>query len=451
MGHSGAVRRLVMTLRIAFRRTSSRDRMKLLRSLAVTMLVVGSASATASAQNQRGTLHGTDSSGAKIRTSNVSAVRALAGAAQSRVEIDTLDWRPKWTLRLLITEPDTGVIVIRWATSARPTPGTYPVKIVSTGASHADPKFVTATFSVREPDGPKDYVIGEFDNRVVVRGAGADGSLSGTFSLFPTRYATDPRAAGPNSWVNRREEGSFESAPGASAPPPKMTAAQQQRILSRALLGFGITWAGAENGDGHADSTRTPAKARAFLAARWKDALMVDSLALSASDFFLRVRGRIIPVVCTFTPHDYATQCTTPRVPALPTSSRWRCEHGTKQRTRFASGTTATPRKRRGFTPKTFPDSSVSAVHRSPGRLSVGEERGRVDGRVHRAWAFRASGSTADRRSSTARRSRFRSRPPTRPRRIATGTRSSATAARRARAAGARTSGACPGRSRRSR
>ena len=47
----------------------------------------------------------------------------------------------------------------------------------------------------------------------------------------------------------------------------------------------------------------------------------------------------------------------------------------------------------------------------------------------------------ADLRSSTTKRSRFRSQPLTRPKRIATGTRSSATAARKARAAGARTNG----------
>jgi hypothetical protein len=46
--------------------------------------------------------------------------------------------------------------------------------------------------------------------------------------------------------------------------------------------------------------------------------------------------------------------------------------------------------------------------------------------------------------------SRFRSQPPTRPKPIVTGTQSSATAAKRVRAGGARTNGACPGRLRRS-
>jgi predicted 3-demethylubiquinone-9 3-methyltransferase (glyoxalase superfamily) len=57
------------------------------------------------------------------------------------------------------------------------------------------------------------------------------------------------------------------------------------------------------------------------------------------------------------------------------------------------------------FYAETFPDSSVGAVHRAPGDF---------------------------------------------PKRIATGTRSSATAARKVSAAGARTNGDCPGRSRRS-
>jgi len=280
--------------------------------LVVAGLLVAGANVSVAAQNQRGTFRGIDSSGAKAGDSRASSLRVLAGAAQSRVEIDTLDWRSKWTLRLLLTEPDTGIMVIRWATASRPTPGTYPVKVVSTGVSHSDPKFVTATFTAREREGIRSYTIGEFDNRVVVLRAATNGSVAGTFAFLAMRYATDPSIRGAATWVNRRESGSFESAPGASQPQPTMTKDQQQHILTRALIGFSITWLGAENGDGNADSTRSSRKARAFLATRWKEALIVDSLATSADDFFLRVHGKIIPVVCTFTSDDFAPRCVAP-------------------------------------------------------------------------------------------------------------------------------------------
>lgn len=288
------------------------DLARRLLPLLVASLLVACANVSVSAQNQRGTFRGIDSSGAKAGDSRASPLRVMAGAAQSRVEIDTLDWRSKWTLRLLLTEPDTGIMVIRWATAARPTPGTYPVKVVATGVSHADPRFVTATFTAREREGMRTYTIGEFDNRVVVLRAAANGSVAGTFAFLAMRYATDPSIRGAGAWVNRRESGSFQSAPGASQPPPPMTKDQQQHILTRALIGFGITWLGAENGDGNADSTRSSRKARAFLATRWKEALIVDSLATSADDFFLRVHGRIIPVVCIFTSHDFAPRCVAP-------------------------------------------------------------------------------------------------------------------------------------------
>src|SRR5262245_24054333 len=45
-----------------------------------------------------------------------------------------------------------------------------------------------------------------------------------------------------------------------------------------------------------------------------------------------------------------------------------------KQRTRFAFGTTVMPKRRRGFMPKTFPDSSVGAVHRAPGDFPSGKK-----------------------------------------------------------------------------
>jgi hypothetical protein len=286
---------------------------RLIPSVAASVLVM-CASASLVAQGRDGTFRGTDLTGANTESSRVFPLRAVTGVAHWNVEIDTLDWRPKWTVRLQLTAPDTGAIVIRWATAARPTPGTYGVKIVSTGVSHADPKFVTVTFSVREGNKAREYLIGDELDRVVVTRANTNGSVAGTVAFFATRYSDGPPPApGLRDYVNRKETGSFEAVAGGSAPQPAMTARLQQSILSRALFGFTVTWSGAMNGDGSADSTRTPVKARAYLASRWSEALIVDSLATNAGDFYLRVRGKIIPVVCNMTPHDLGPHCTIPR------------------------------------------------------------------------------------------------------------------------------------------
>ena len=101
------------------------------------------------------------------------------------------------------------------------------------------------------------------------------------------------------------------------------------------------------------------------------------------------------------------------------------------------------------FYAKTFPDSSVGAVHLAPGDFPSGK-KGDVLTVEFTVMGIPCLASMADQSSSTTKHSRFRSQPPTRQKPIATGTPSSATAARKVSAAGARTNGACPGRLRRS-
>ena len=103
------------------------------------------------------------------------------------------------------------------------------------------------------------------------------------------------------------------------------------------------------------------------------------------------------------------------------------------------------------FYAATFPDSAVRRRAPRAGRLSRRQEGRRADGRVHRPGHSLHRPQRRARLSSTAKRSPSRSPPTTRKKPTATGTPSSATAARKARAAGARTNGACPGRSRRAR
>jgi hypothetical protein len=101
------------------------------------------------------------------------------------------------------------------------------------------------------------------------------------------------------------------------------------------------------------------------------------------------------------------------------------------------------------FYAETFPDSSVGAVHRAPGDFPSGKA-GDVLTVEFTVMGVPCLGLNGGLCLSTTKRSRFRSQPLTRPKRIATGTRSSATAARRAPVDGARTNGDCPGRSRQS-
>ena len=98
------------------------------------------------------------------------------------------------------------------------------------------------------------------------------------------------------------------------------------------------------------------------------------------------------------------------------------------------------------FYAQTFPDSAVTAVHRAPGDYPDGKER-QVLTVEFTVLGVACLGLNGARLSSTVKPFRFRSSPRTRPRPIATGMPSSAMAAPRARAGGARTNGACPGRS----
>ena len=99
------------------------------------------------------------------------------------------------------------------------------------------------------------------------------------------------------------------------------------------------------------------------------------------------------------------------------------------------------------FYVSTFPDSSVKAVHRAPSDYPGGKA-GDVLTVDFTVPVFLASASTVVLRSSTTSPSRSRSQPTIRKKPIATGTQLSATEARKARAAGARTNGASRGRSR---
>src|SRR5690606_32941744 len=96
----------------------------------------------------------------------------------------------------------------------------------------------------------------------------------------------------------------------------------------------------------------------------------------------------------------------------------------------------------------TFPDTVVGPVHRAPADFPDGKQGDvlTVEFTVMGIPCIGLNGGPAFKQDEA---SRSRSPPTTRPKPTATGTRSSATAARRAPAAGARIAGACRGKSRR--
>ena len=101
------------------------------------------------------------------------------------------------------------------------------------------------------------------------------------------------------------------------------------------------------------------------------------------------------------------------------------------------------------FYAKTFPDSSVGAMHRAPGDFPSGKKGDVliVEFTVMGIPCLGLNGGPEFKHNEAF---SFQVATATRPKRIATGTRSSAMAARRARAGGARTNGVCPGRLRQS-
>ena len=98
------------------------------------------------------------------------------------------------------------------------------------------------------------------------------------------------------------------------------------------------------------------------------------------------------------------------------------------------------------FYAKTFPNSAVKAIHKAPSDYPSGKA-GDVLTVEFTVAGIPCLGLNGGPISNTMKPSRSRSPPTIRTRPIATGTPLSAMAARKARAAGARTSGASPGRS----
>jgi hypothetical protein len=240
----------------------------------------------------------------------------VVGTAAWRLELDSLDWRRKVTLRLVLAGPEHAEYVIRMAGPRAPS-GRLAVKNVP--SSHVDPRYYTATMAVREEGDLRVYddwntsidtvVLERLDSlppRAVLRG---------TIHLMGFHYFGAARA--PGHGAIRELDGVFAARfdPRPAPTPRTMTHDVQGRIIYDALNDFAIGFAGGVLNPNAADSTKDNARARAYLASRWGEAATLDSLAVSPTDFYVRMRGRYAPVTCVVVYRSVGPSCTSSRWP----------------------------------------------------------------------------------------------------------------------------------------
>jgi hypothetical protein len=167
--------------------------------------------------------------------------RPSAGTATWRIEIDTIDWRPKFTVRIQLDSPDNSVLVIRAGSEKQPEAGDYGVKIQATGAAHVHPASISAGLTALEDGRTQHYMV---ENQVTFDSSDSSGAVRGAFKLVALRYAEDGQVIHKIVW--RRLNGAFVATRNpVPESPPKLTAEFQERILRRALDDYIATWSEA--------------------------------------------------------------------------------------------------------------------------------------------------------------------------------------------------------------
>jgi hypothetical protein len=211
---------------------------------------------------------------------------------------------------------------VRAAAGAAFAPGAYGAAILSTGASHADPRFVAVGLVAHDAGRAKVYHVGGRADSVWIDSV-ARGVVYGHLYASPFRYGPrEPKAPMLRQLVWREVRASFAATPAPPPAAPALTDDAQERALRRALDGFAMTWAGAVNGDGPRDSVLTPAAARRFLRARWGGVLRVDSVAVTGGRFYLRVSGAARPVTCVLASSEAPVECTRGAARERPAAGR---------------------------------------------------------------------------------------------------------------------------------
>jgi hypothetical protein len=227
---------------------------------------------------------------------------AVTGTAQWRIELDSLDWRRKITIRITLPGPEHAVYVIRTADSTAP----QRVLHVTNLSPHANPTYFTA---VMIPSGTADqrpygnWVI--TDSVTFVPGperASGDRTLRGTVRLEGSRDFALQKKPGERyrQQAQRTLDGVFAATfdPRPEPVPRTMTPALQRAIMDQALYDFGINWMNQLMHLGQGDSTLDNRLARGYLASRWGNAATVDSIDVSYRHAYVRLRGRYVPITC---------------------------------------------------------------------------------------------------------------------------------------------------------
>jgi hypothetical protein len=263
-------------------------------------------------QGSRGVFRGTLVAKANAADPTVVQPDSVSGTASWRFELDSLDWRRKLTLRIELAG-GRGAYVIRTADTLPPRELLQPKNVPS---SHADPAYFTASLVVRENGAPREYPrwYSAGDSVIVSRieVLSPKTVFRGAVRLHALRDdASDMPGAHPNQSAVRILVGTFEASfdPELESTPSTMTPALQTKILQQALYDFAITWMSYRVNPRAGDSTTDNDKARAFLARRWGEAAIVDSVAVDAAHLRVRLRGRYVPIVCVLDERRAGSTC----------------------------------------------------------------------------------------------------------------------------------------------
>ncbi|MCY7380261.1 MAG: hypothetical protein LH467_13105 [Gemmatimonadaceae bacterium] len=268
-----------------------------------------------------GTFVGRDSLGSENEPGTLNRVRPqVSGTATWSIELDSLDLRRKFTMRLEIPDPWPVTIVLRALDSLPLAAGSHRSMLPATGASHRLPRTVHADIYSVEGGQRRHYTPAELKVTITavstVRGQPV---VVGHVDARSMRYGERTPGQGLFPVVRLVVAGDFASRAAAEVRPRiVVTSRMQELVLARALDGFAITNTGAINGDGDADSTREATRARRFIESRWSDALEIEQMEVKGMEYQLRVRGRHAPVVCEVESVHGDIECTTMPAPVRP-------------------------------------------------------------------------------------------------------------------------------------
>lgn len=284
-----------MTVRRAHERPEGR------LALVAGLLLAGLAAGGARALAQQGPAPGSFRGHAVIledaRSTPAGADQPASGTARWRLELDSLDWRYKPTLRITLARPDTAALVIRI---------TRPVLV-----SRLAPQRYTASLYVRERGAPQVYDQW-FSHRdtVLIESEpplSRASVLRGRLLVQGYRDSVPGRSVGPK--MTRRIVGEFTATfdPRPDPYPPTMTDSLQEAILRRALWDAGLQWLESKVHIDPTDSTHETRKLRPYLESRWSGAATIDSASTDLYHFYIRMRGRHAPITCIHTEEVHPT------------------------------------------------------------------------------------------------------------------------------------------------